>query len=451
MLNSPVLDTAIGLIFIFLLYSLLATSINEAIATLFGLRARMLKKGIVHGMLSNSKHEGWIVTSAFKKSWKTSKEFVFILIGYKPKVKGKLGDAFYNHPIIRNYGATNRLSTPSYLSKENFSDVLIEVLKQYGEEHKVNIQSFITANYPDSVDFNTAPAITKIYYLVQYLKSVDDIQLIEEFKKNNIHIDKETLQILSLYLQKSELNIKCFTTYIETWFDDTMDRISGWYKKQVQYILFTIGITIAITFNVDVLAIAGKLSTDKDARDKLVEMAIKESEHLKEDLRVKRDAAGHTADSASIEKLENEIAKIKSDLNNEIKDANNLLAVGWDDYGFKKDSVCVSNKYKKEIAGLEAKARINTPKPPKTIKDTAFYYNQKAILALYDKHWFKLKVTHILRNSPRGRKPLGFLIFAFAVCLGAPFWFDLLQKVVRVRTALKKEETPNVPVKVTVK
>jgi hypothetical protein len=74
-------------------------------------------------------------------------------------------------------------------------------------------------------------------------------------------------------------------------------------------------------------------------------------------------------------------------------------------------------------------------------------------LALYDKHWFKLKVTHILRNSPKGRKPLGFLIFAFAVCLGAPFWFDLLQKVVRVRTALKKEETPStsVPVKVTVK
>lgn len=202
MLNSPVLDTAIGLIFIFLLYSLLATSINEAIATLFGLRARMLKKGIVNGMLSNSKHEGWIVTSAIKKFWKTSKEFVFLLIGYRPKVKGKLGDAFYNHPIIRNYGATNRLSTPSYLSKENFSDVLIEVLKQYGEEHKVNIQSFITTNYPDSVDFNTAPTITKIYYLVQYLKSVDDIQLKEEFKKNNIHIDAETLQILSLYLEK---------------------------------------------------------------------------------------------------------------------------------------------------------------------------------------------------------------------------------------------------------
>ena len=51
MFNSPLLDIAIGLVFIFLLYSLLVTSINEAIATLFSFRARMLKTAILTGML----------------------------------------------------------------------------------------------------------------------------------------------------------------------------------------------------------------------------------------------------------------------------------------------------------------------------------------------------------------------------------------------------------------
>jgi hypothetical protein len=34
---------------------------------------------------------------------------------------------------------------------------------------------------------------------------------------------------------------------------------------------------------------------------------------------------------------------------------------------------------------------------------------------------------------------LGFLITAFAICLGAPFWFDLLSKVVKIRSTGTKE------------
>src|SRR3954464_9411357 len=46
MFNNVVLDVAIGLIFIFLLYSLLATTINEFVAMIFAYRHRMLEKAI---------------------------------------------------------------------------------------------------------------------------------------------------------------------------------------------------------------------------------------------------------------------------------------------------------------------------------------------------------------------------------------------------------------------
>jgi hypothetical protein len=39
----------------------------------------------------------------------------------------------------------------------------------------------------------------------------------------------------------------------------------------------------------------------------------------------------------------------------------------------------------------------------------------------------------------KGKKLLGFLITAIAISLGAPFWFDLLNKLVKIRTAGKKE------------
>lgn len=442
MINSPVLDTAIGLIFIFLLYSLLATSINEAIATLFGLRARMLKKGIIDGMLSSSKHKKWILDNTLKAFWNTCKEFVFSIIGYKPKEKGKLGDHFYNHPLIKNYGCTSRFSLPSYISKENFSDILIEVLKEYAENHKINIEAYVTTNYPASPDYNSAPEITRIYYMVEYLQSINDENLKEEFKKNGTYIDQETLQILALYLEKSAQDIAAFTNQIETWFEDSMNRISGWYKRQVHFTLFYLGIAIAISFNVDILAISGKLSTDKDARDKLVQIAIKEADLLKGDPRVQNTNPGLSQKTDSVFKdiYKNEVENIKTGLNNNIKDANNLLALGWGDYGFKQDSVSIYSKYGPEIKALLVTIKKDIPNPPKNCTDKAAYYNHEAIAALYDKHWFKLKVCYIVEASFRGRKMIGYLLLAFGICLGAPFWFDLLQKIVQLRATGKKEE-----------
>lgn len=453
MINSPVLDTAIGLVFIFLLYSLLATSINEAIATLFSLRARMLKKGIIKGMLSNSKQKEWIWKSSLKTIGNLFKELSFLIIGYKPKQKGKLGNAFYNHPIIKNYGSSDRFSIPSYIPKENFSTILIDVLEKYWDTHKENILKYVKENNPtNNIDLENVPTITKIYYLVKYLQNLDIEKLKEEFKDDDMLIDPEILQILALYLDKSYQNIETFTTQLETWYDDSMNRISGWYKRQTQFTLFFIGLIIAMTFNVDIIDIAGKLSTDKDARDKLVEMSIKSAEELKNDRRVQKPNNNDTSnqnsnldektinDSTTVD-YKNEVEKIKTELNGRVKEANNLLAIGWGDYGLKRDSAKTSKKYIFELKKLHDTVKKHISIPPSKIKDSTEIYTHAAMLALYDEHWFKLKVSYVLTNSHKGRKPLGFLLLAFGICLGAPFWFDLLQKLIKIRASGKKEET----------
>lgn len=453
MINSPVLDTAIGLVFVFLLYSLLATSINEAIATLFSLRARMLKKGIIKGMLSNSKQKEWIWKSSLKTIGNLFKELSFLIIGYKPKQKGKLGNAFYNHPIIKNYGSSDRFSIPSYIPKENFSTILIDVLEKYWDTHKENILKYVKENNPtNNIDLENVPTINKIYYLVKYLQNLDIEKLKEEFKDDDMLIDPEILQILALYLDKSYQNIETFTTQLETWYDDSMNRISGWYKRQTQFTLFFIGLIIAMTFNVDIIDIAGKLSTDKDARDKLVEMSIKSAEELKNDRRVQKPNNNDTSnqnsnldektinDSTSAD-YKNEVEKIKTELNGRVKEANNLLAIGWGDYGLKRDSAKTSKKYIFELKKLHDTVKKHISIPPSKIKDSTAIYTHAAMLALYDEHWFKLKVSYVLSNSHKGRKPLGFLLLAFGICLGAPFWFDLLQKLIKIRGSGKKEET----------
>src|SRR6185503_8974006 len=60
---------------------------------------------------------------------------------------------------------------------------------------------------------------------------------------------------------------------IENWFDSSMDRVSGWYKRRAQITIMVVGFFVAITVNVDTITVAKRLSTDKGLRESLVAAA----------------------------------------------------------------------------------------------------------------------------------------------------------------------------------
>ena len=94
-----------------------------------------------------------------------------------------------------------------------------------------------------------------------------------------------------------------------------------------------------------------------------------------------------------------------------------MLGLGWDDYGFKNDSLkWVANK-------------MNPCCKPQ------------------HKSWFG-KVIYVLeKTGSTPRKWLGFLITAFAISLGAPFWFDLLNKFINLRVSgAKPDDKSSTPV-----
>ena len=51
----------------------------------------------------------------------------------------------------------------------------------------------------------------------------------------------------------SSNDIDKFKNNIAVWFDNSMDRLSGWYKKQTQMVSFLVALAIAALFNVNVL------------------------------------------------------------------------------------------------------------------------------------------------------------------------------------------------------
>jgi hypothetical protein len=51
----------------------------------------------------------------------------------------------------------------------------------------------------------------------------------------------------------SSKDIDKFKNNIAVWFDNSMDRLSGWYKRRTQWVSFVVALVIAAVFNVNVL------------------------------------------------------------------------------------------------------------------------------------------------------------------------------------------------------
>ncbi|ANL68591.1 hypothetical protein AMC82_PC00027 (plasmid) [Rhizobium phaseoli] len=65
--------------------------------------------------------------------------------------------------------------------------------------------------------------------------------------------DQQLREALSALLQKARGSQEEFERQIAKWFDDTMDRVSGWYKRKTQLIGFLVALFISIIFNADAI------------------------------------------------------------------------------------------------------------------------------------------------------------------------------------------------------
>src|ERR1700720_4280900 len=135
MFNSPVLNVVIGLVFVYLLYSLLATIVKEIIASFFSLRANMLVIAIER-ILSDEKP-----MSLFER-------FFLIKLGFGKKKRASkkeaIVDKFFDNPGIKYLAKGKFNSKPSYIEPAVFSKAMVDVLK--GDASPAGISTVVQIN-----------------------------------------------------------------------------------------------------------------------------------------------------------------------------------------------------------------------------------------------------------------------------------------------------------------
>src|SRR5919198_3167181 len=140
---------------------------------------------------------------------------------------------FKEHPLIAGQIDPKR-GFPSYLSSRSFANALLGL--GYTLDHLQGAERTIEAS----------------------IAAIDDPEL------------KNTLTALYNSAQRDAVK---FRRDVERWYDDAMERVSGWYRRRVQKVLLVLALLVAVVLNADSLRMAQSLWKDPSVRSALVQQA----------------------------------------------------------------------------------------------------------------------------------------------------------------------------------
>jgi hypothetical protein len=362
MFNSTALEAVIGLIFIYLLYSLLATVLSEMIAAFLGLRARTLKQAISR-MLNDDR-----IISRTRRFLNS--------INLMRTDDNKVVKSFYENPEIKYLGGTGMFRLPSSIKAESFSKALMVELSGNGEVTREKLN-----------------AVLKVGAQSQTAERSGGGQ--------DVAIGRETTGYILTLWEEAEADLTKFRLLLEDWFNRTMEQTTEWYKRKIQLVLLVLGFGMAWLFYADTFVMVDKLSNDRQAREQMVSLATA------------------YVQSGAPER-DTSLFMVKEKLDRDIASAHTVLGLGgWLPAALKVHTA----------PGTRDKVYTPQLDPECLSVSHQKIYNGTITLTPADRinYLLQLLCHHFF----------GFLVTAIAISLGAPFWFDLLNKVMRLRTSAK--------------
>jgi len=224
-MSSHYLDVVLGLSYTFLAVSLLCSATREAIASLFQTRAKVLLDGVLtmlHESAARPRLRG--IVPSILRLFRREGGFRLDRLG-----AGSLTADVMRHPLIVGMAQQGRM--PSYIPSAIFARALVSTL---------------TARYGKG---QTAAAL---------LNSV-----------GNQGLTRTLLAIMG----DGPGDEAALENAVRIWYDTVMDRISGWYKRRSQFVLFLVGLFYACVMNIDALQLSQRLWNDAALTAQLVQKA----------------------------------------------------------------------------------------------------------------------------------------------------------------------------------
>ena len=232
-------------------------------------------------------------------------------------------------------------------------------------------------------------------------------QLKGKLENNEIELirGKFKTKLLTL-IDKSQNSLDKFKDEIEGFYNKSTEQLGSWYKRKLKFILFGYGVALAIIFNVDTFHMGKVLWQKPSEATAFVEQI--------ENYKAKKKDTTMTAADSTLQQIANETIKDINENYGTLKP----LPVGWN----VKEAAPFAR-----VIGLKSKKEKAAKKFQMTIGDAFF-----GILSKF----------------------LGWFVTAAAVSLGAPFWYDVFNKLLNLRKVVvpssnKASQPSQIPVPTT--
>jgi len=158
-------------------------------------------------------------------------------------INGDVAQKVLQHPLIAGTVSPGK-KLPSYISSRNFALALLDTI--------------------DPVKDGTQP------------RTIQDLRAgIASLPATNLR------KTLLGFIDTAQGDLDSAQNKIEHWFDDTMARVSGWYKRLAQKLIFVAGLLLCLALNADTFQISRELWSDEALRNAVVAQASKRVQESK--------------------------------------------------------------------------------------------------------------------------------------------------------------------------
>lgn len=413
MFGSTILDVAIGLIMVYLLMSLLCSAVREAIESIMKSRASDLERGLrelLHERNETNPNAIGLVAAIYDH----------------PLVASLYQGTYSQHTDGKQKGQVKEgVSLPSYIPAANFALALMDV-----------------AARGKTTDASSATAESKPLTLQNVREGIENL--------GNARVQRALLTALDT----AQNDLGQAQRNVEAWFNGSMDRVSGWYKRRTQRILFFVGLAVTIALNVNSIAIATALTRSPALRDAVVAQAqqVVSDTLLRKRLARPRPATPNLPGAAVPSGGAVTDTTAAGPAGGAVTDTTVAGQAGGAAADTTVASAADGSATDTTKAGTAGAAATDTTSRDTAATTDSMLVAQRIKLQTQAIHQLGVPIgwSNGILGPVEGRSGnktwdgfaviFGWLLTAFAVMLGAPFWFDVLNKVMVVRSTVKPHE-----------
>ena len=294
MTGTQLLDAAIGVIFVVLSFSLVASALAEALATILNWRGRMLRRGLFRLLESSAELVDLPFPGRKRLAEARLTEDVLgdpslrVLFGPRGAI-ARLWDRLANgRRSLPERQAAQLGRLPSAIPAEGFARALVDQLVG-----RVDLGAEEPESPKDLVSLRALIDRVRAAAVAASEKSVQGIPLAPELRTKLIDVVGQLALVREMrarlggfsvmqadlaaeldgIAREAEARLTGVLSELESWFDRAMERVSGWYQRRTRLVLFLLGVGLAASANLNLFDLGERVLSDGKLRAALIEQA----------------------------------------------------------------------------------------------------------------------------------------------------------------------------------